>query len=104
MPIARFALLFFACAIAIAGLLLAFGLVPPNHFVGLRTSATLADPARWYVDNFVAGVAFVVAPAAFLAIAWFGRRRFAASPRSLSWIFALLMTGAAVASWLITGQ
>jgi uncharacterized membrane protein len=45
---------------------LAFGLVPPNRFYGVRTAATLADPAAWYAVNRTGGMALILAGVAYL--------------------------------------
>ena len=54
------------------------GEIPPNRTVGLRTAATLADPAVWYAAN-------------------------AASGRDLARFGKVLLAAAAVLPWLLGG-
>jgi uncharacterized membrane protein len=41
--------------LAIIGMPLSMGKIPPNHFYGFRTRRTLSDPDIWYPANVYAG-------------------------------------------------
>jgi hypothetical protein len=56
---------------AVIGLPLMLKIVPPNHFYGIRTAATLASDPVWYEANFWSGLVAVLLgiPATFLNFA-----------------------------------
>jgi uncharacterized membrane protein len=59
-PVGLFQALALPVLIAVVGLPMAFQLIPPNAFYGVRTSETLASVAIWYRSNFWSGVAAVL--------------------------------------------
>ncbi|AOJ68796.1 MULTISPECIES: SdpI family protein [Burkholderia] len=62
--------LFFLLAIPLAA-----KRVGPNRFYGVRTRATLRDPALWYRRNAIFGVALMGTSAAFIAAVEYCRLR-----------------------------
>ncbi len=62
--------LFFALAVPLAAQRIA-----PNRFYGVRTRATLRNPALWYRRNRVFGVALMITSATFIVVAEYCRLR-----------------------------
>ena len=67
---ARFGLLVAPLVIIAVSLPLAFDLVGPNGFYGVRIEATRASEAAWYRGNQAGGVAGVMGGLVALAINW----------------------------------
>jgi uncharacterized membrane protein len=64
-----------SCLVALLGLPLYFGKIPPNRFYGFRTEQTLADPDVWYPVNRVAGGWMVVTGAITAGVATWAERQ-----------------------------
>ncbi|CAK0317274.1 sdpI/YhfL family protein [Burkholderia pseudomallei] len=62
--------LFFALAVPLATQRIA-----PNRFYGVRTRATLRNPALWYRRNRVFGVVLMITSATFIVVAEYCRLR-----------------------------
>jgi uncharacterized membrane protein len=57
-----------SAVIAVLGMPLWVGMVPPNRFYGVRVAATLADEAVWYAVNKAAGRDMVAVGAVMLVL------------------------------------
>lgn len=51
----RIVLLLFYCLLLVIGTVM-FDAIAPNHYVGVRTAATLSDPVTWYAINQTTGL------------------------------------------------
>lgn len=58
---------FISILYVVLGLPLAFRMVSPNSWYGVRTANTLQDPNVWYSTNYTAGLSFIAS--GFLCIA-----------------------------------
>ena len=75
--------LYITCAIfAALAIPFMFGLVPPNHRVGIRFAATLSNPTTWYLVHGIFGWA-ICSCAAGLSY-WLWRHPNAARPSPLT--------------------
>ena len=55
--------------ISVLAIPLVFGLLPRNHWYGIRTAQTLSDENTWYRSNRFGGCAFQISGVIYFAIA-----------------------------------
>jgi len=85
-PVGLFQALTLPALIAVVGLPMAFQLIPPNAFYGVRTSETLASVEIWYRSNFWSGVAALLVGLLAVGANLFVVRSTKLSERQKSWV------------------